>query len=91
MFFMLFVVPGPLMAQQPDVSKSKQLDDVVITGQYGENSLSQSVYRVKVIGQKRIEQQGAVNLRDLLNNELNVRINNDPALGSGLRDRKSVV
>lgn len=84
MFFMLFVVPGPLMAQQPDVSKSKQLDDVVITGQYGENSLSQSVYRVKVIGQKRIEQQGAVNLRDLLNNELNVRINNDPALGSGL-------
>jgi len=84
MFCMVFVVFVPLMAQQPDASKSKQLDDVVITGQYGENALSQSVYRVRVIGQKRIEQQGAVNLRDLLNNELNVRINNDPALGSGL-------
>ncbi len=84
MFCMVFVVFVPLMAQQPDASKSKQLEDVVITGQYAENSLSQSVYRVKVIGQKRIEQQGAVNLRDLLNNELNVRINNDPALGSGL-------
>lgn len=84
MYCMVFVVFVPLMAQQSDVSKSKQLDDVVITGQYGENSLSQSVYRVKVIGQKRIEQQGAVNLRDLLNNELNVRINNDPALGSAL-------
>lgn len=84
MFCMVFVVFVPSMAQQADTAKSKQLDDVVITGQYGENSLSQSVYRVKVIGQKRIELQGAVNLRDLLNNELNMRINNDPALGSGL-------
>jgi len=70
---------------QTDTSLTiNKLEDVVITGQYGEGSISQSVYKVKVIDTRRIELQGAVNIGQVLQNELNVRIYNDPVLGSGL-------
>lgn len=71
-------------AQVNDTLKTQSKEDVIVTGQYGENSLTKSVYKVKVIDQKRIQLQGAVNLKDVLGNELNIRVNNDPALGSGL-------
>lgn len=71
-------------AQTDTISTINNLDDVVITGQYGENSLTRSVYKVKIIDAKRIELQGAFNLKQVLQNELNIRINNDPALGSSL-------
>jgi hypothetical protein len=35
---------------------------------------SQSVHNVKIIGAAQIERQGAVNLKDILTKELNVRI-----------------
>jgi len=75
-----------LSAQTPtDTSKSdNKIDEVIVTGQYGENSLKGSVYKVKLIDEKRIQQQGAVNLKDVMNNELNIRISNDPVLGGGL-------
>ncbi len=75
-----------LNAQTPtDTSntiKIKDLSEVVVTGQYGENSLTKSVYKVKIIDSKRIQAQGAVNLKDVLSNELNIRVNQDPILGS---------
>lgn len=69
---------------EADSLKNERLDDVVITGQYGENSLKKSVYKVKVIDAKRIQQQGAFTLKDVLANEINIRINQDPALGSSM-------
>ncbi len=81
--FGLFVVKAN--AQQPvDTTHNKQLNDAIVTGQYGETSLQQSVYKVKVIDNKRIQQQGAVSLKDVLANELNIRINQDPSLGSSV-------
>ena len=72
-------------AQQHDsLNGTHPLSEVVVTGQYGENSLKRSLYQVKIIDEKRFQQQGAFNLKDVLANELNIRINNDPALGSGL-------
>lgn len=71
-------------AQTKDTIRTQASEEVIVTGQYGENSLTRSVYKVKVIDQKRIQMQGANNLKDLLSNELNIRVNNDPALGSGL-------
>lgn len=73
-------------AQQSDTStnKTQQLTDVVVTGQYGENSLKQSLYKVRVIEPKRMQMQGAFNLKDVLSNELNIRISNDPVLGSSM-------
>lgn len=73
-------------AQTPSdtIKKTQQINDVIVTGQYGEGSLTKSVYKVRVIDQKRIQLQGANNLKDVLTNELNVRIANDPALGGSV-------
>ncbi|UPT66585.1 MAG: TonB-dependent receptor [Sphingobacteriales bacterium JAD_PAG50586_3] len=60
------------------------LNDVIVTGQYGSNTADQSVYKVRVIGEDRIKAQGAVNLRDVLTNDLNIRLSNDPVLGSSM-------
>ena len=78
----LFIVDAN--AQQKDTVRGKELSEAVITGEYGENSLSQSTLKVRTIDQKRIEQLGAVNLKDVLSNEINIRIFNDPNLGSSV-------
>ncbi len=81
----LFVLSANAQTQQPaDTLKTQHLNDAIVTGQYGENSLKNSVFKVKVIDAQRIQQQGAVNLKDVLANEINIRINQDPALGSSI-------
>lgn len=60
------------------------LDQVVVTGQYEQRTADQSVIRVKVIDSKRIERQAAQNMAQLLSNELNVKIQNDALLGTGI-------
>ncbi len=45
---------------------------------------SQTIHNVKIIKAKDIERQGAVNLKDVLSKELNIRIGNDNILGSSL-------
>lgn len=79
--FVLFTLSGNAQTE----NKKLNLDEFVVTGQYGENSLNKSVYKVKVIDAKRIQLQGAFNLQQLLVNELNVRINQDPILGGSLQ------
>lgn len=64
------------------VTKEKELGEVVVvTGQYKPQSVKNSVYQVRVITKERIQKQGAVKLQDVLNNELNIRFSQDPALG----------
>lgn len=82
--FALFIFHTRAQTTAQDTLRNEKLNDVIITGQYGENSLQNSVYKVKVIDSKRIQQQGAVNLKDVLANEINIRINQDPALGSSI-------
>lgn len=60
------------------------LSQVVVTAQYAPNSTEKSVHSIKIIDRKRMEQQAAVNLRDLLQKETNMRISQDNILGSGL-------
>ena len=50
------------------------LDPVVITGQHEAQSINQSVFTVKSIDAKRIEDQGAVDLADVLSNNLNITL-----------------
>jgi len=66
-------------------SKVLDLDELVVTGQYEVNSLSKSVHKVKVIDAKRIEAQGAFSLQQVLGNELNIRIMQDPILGTSMQ------
>jgi outer membrane receptor for ferrienterochelin and colicins len=60
------------------------LDEIVTTGQYTPRSAQQSVYQVKTVTAERIVAQGAVNLRDLMTNEMNVRLSQDNILGSSM-------
>lgn len=62
----------------------KDIDEVVVTGQLGATSATNAVNKVKLIDRATIEAKGAVNLRDLLQNELNIRISQDQILGSGI-------
>lgn len=66
---------------QNDTITSKQLDEVVVTGQYQPQSVKRSLYQVKVITKERISKQGASKLQDVLANELNIRFSQDPATG----------
>ena len=61
------------------------LDEVVVTGSFRPQRADKSIYNIKVVGQKKIEEQGANNLKDLLTNQVNLSISQDPALGSSLR------
>lgn len=56
----------------------------VVTGEIIPTESSRSVQNVKIITAKNIERQGAVNLKDVLSKELNVRISNDNILGTAL-------
>ncbi|MBP9689222.1 MAG: TonB-dependent receptor [Bacteroidia bacterium] len=61
---------------------TKNLADLVVMGQFEEACIDKSVYKIKVINRQRIEQQGAVNLKDILSNELNIRLSQDGILGT---------
>lgn len=60
------------------------LSDVVITAQYQPNTIQKSTYKIKVIDEEKIQALAAVNLKDALSNELNIRFSQDPILGSGM-------
>lgn len=60
------------------------LDEVLITAQYQPIPLHESVLMARTIGEGEIRQRAAVNLRDLLENEINFRVSRDQVLGSGL-------
>ena len=57
------------------------LEDVVVTGQVEPTSIRQSVYKVRVLNEDRITSQGTAKLQDVLSTELNIRFQQDPALG----------
>ncbi|MBI3518666.1 MAG: TonB-dependent receptor [Bacteroidetes bacterium] len=60
------------------------LNEVVITAQYAPTATEQSVQKIQVIDKEKIQQMGAVNMRDVLSNQLNVRLQQDNVLGAGM-------
>jgi outer membrane receptor for ferrienterochelin and colicins len=72
------------LAQSPveDSLATLNLDEVVITGQYEPQSVERSVFKVRTIPMERIKARGAVRLQDVLNTELNIRFEQDQALGT---------
>ena len=82
LFITLFIITF-LNAQPPgeDTTKAKELSEVVITGQYLPQSAKNSVYQVRTISKERIQQQGASQLQDVLNTELNIRFAQDLPTG----------
>ncbi|AEH00727.1 TonB-dependent receptor plug [Lacinutrix sp. 5H-3-7-4] len=77
-YFSFFLITS-LIAQKDkmivkDSTSVTDLDEVVITGQYNPQSIKKSVHNVIVIDRKKIDQQAANNLADLLNFNLNLNI-----------------
>lgn len=60
------------------------MNDVVITGQYAPNSKENAVQKIEVIDRAKIDAMAAQNLRDVLTNQLSVRISQDAIFGAGL-------
>lgn len=66
------------------LSDPKSVEEVVITAQYAPVQAEASLVKVMVIDSKHIEQMGAVTLRDVLTNSLNIRLSQDNVLGSSM-------
>jgi len=60
------------------------LDEVVVTAQYAPTTEANSVFKVRLINAAQIESRGAITLNQLLNDQLNIRIQQDNSTGSGL-------
>ena len=54
----------------------QEVGEVVVTAQFIPVEIQNSIYKTETIDDKRIEEKGANNLREALNNELNFKTNN---------------
>jgi outer membrane receptor for ferrienterochelin and colicins len=75
----------------PGESKKYYLDptsiamtEMVVTAQYTPTEATNSVYKVKIINEEEIKLRASNNLSNLLNDELNLRIEQDNIMGSNL-------
>lgn len=66
---------------QVQQDSTKNMGEVIVTGQYKAQSVKNSVYQVKVIAKDQIQKQGASKLQDVLNNQLNIRFSQDLSTG----------
>lgn len=66
------------------IFSSDSLGEVVITAQYEQTQPDNAVQPVRIIDRAKIDAMGAQNLRDLLTNEVNIRLAQDPVLGSSM-------
>ncbi|MEL7532637.1 MAG: TonB-dependent receptor [Bacteroidota bacterium] len=82
------MIGGAAQAQNaPTQSDSSQIYDtetIVITGQYGQQSVRNAVHPIRVIGQDKIYRMGAIDLGDVMTNELNIRLSQDNVLGQSM-------
>lgn len=62
----------------------QSIGEVVVTAQYGEQLVENSVHNVTIIDRKKIDAIGAVSLKDVLTNEMGVRLSQDNVLGSSM-------
>ncbi len=78
-------VATSLSALEYQLSPEDQLlNQFVVTAQYAPNSPEKAVHKVRIIDEAKIERMAAVNLEDVLTNEVNIRISQDAVLGSSI-------
>jgi outer membrane receptor for ferrienterochelin and colicins len=63
----------------------RQFDEVAITAQYKSQLVEKAVHNIKVIDRQKIDAMAAQDLKDVLTNELNVRLGEDNILGSSMQ------
>lgn len=63
-------------------AENQLLNQFVVTAQYSPSDPDKAVHKVRIIDQEKIERMAAVNLEDVLTNEVNIRISQDAIFGS---------
>lgn len=61
-------------AQENDSLSQKKIEEVVITGQYTQQSINKSIYKVEIIDAEQIKNMAVTNVAEVLNQSLNVLI-----------------
>ena len=69
-------------AQEKDSLNQKKIEEVVITGQYMQQSINKSIYKVEVIDAEKIKSMAATNAAEVLNQSLNIQITPDTNSGN---------
>lgn len=68
-------------AQERDSLNQKKIEEVVITGQYMQQSINKSIYKVEVIDAQQIKNMAVTNAAEVLNQNLNILV--QPNSGTG--------
>lgn len=63
----------------------KVLNQVVVTASHGASNQKESAYSSKIITAEKISAMGAVSLNDVLTNEVNIQLQQDNVLGTGIK------
>ena len=82
----LFASFSQLFAQEKiqDSTKVENLEEVIITAQYSPQSEKNAVYKVNIINSETIKQKAASNLREILQQELNINLNQNSVFGTSI-------
>lgn len=75
--------PTPLMDMQL-VKNAHMLGEVTVTGSFVEAHTQSELVPVQVLQRSDFEKRGAVTVKDLLTQELNVQVGTDPVLGASV-------
>jgi outer membrane receptor for ferrienterochelin and colicins len=68
-------------AQEKDSLSQSKIEEVVITGQFTQQSINKSIYKVEVIDAQQIKNMAVTNVAEVLNQNLNILI--EPNKSSG--------
>ncbi|NML72321.1 TonB-dependent receptor [Chryseobacterium sp. RP-3-3] len=68
-------------AQEKDSLNQKKIEEVVVTGQYTQQSINKSIYKVEVINAEQIKNMAVTNVAEVLNQNLNILIQPDRSSG----------
>ncbi len=84
MFVSILFLAMNLLAQPADQGDPKVSEEVVVTAQFMPESAKHSVYKVRILNAERIEAMAAKNLRELLDHELSMDVENTSVFGSSI-------
>ena len=68
-------------AQEKDSLNQNKIEEVVVTGQYRQQSINKSIYKVEVIDAQEIKNMAVTNAAEVLNQNLNILV--QPNSGTG--------
>ena len=66
---------------QKDTLNQKNIEEVVITGQYNAQSINKSIYKVEVVNAEQIKNMAVTNVAEVLNQNLNILITPNSSSG----------